>query len=192
VPVAAEGGGSAGAAVATAGQAGGGVGGSAPPGEEAGAGDRRAARSAAHEVLGQTHGLMTIAMREGTVEIWCPAELREVVLASAPQLWLAFGQAQAAVAGGEHDRRLVAAGFGPELAAPKRRGAAGAVQRLHQDLSPGSPSANPVRGWLRNAISWVRGPIGSMSFIPGVEIIGEGLDVIHAALGQEELWGNAD
>jgi hypothetical protein len=119
--------------------------------------------------------------------VWCPPELVDVVLASAPRLWLAVGQAQAAVAGGQHDERLVEVGLGPELAAPKRRGAAGAVENLQKELNRTDPAPKGVRRWLRNAISWVRGPIGSMSFIPGAEIVGESLDVVQAALDQKEI-----
>jgi hypothetical protein len=156
-----------------------------PPGQPEATNDGSDARRVAHELLGQTHALLFIALGEDHIGIWCPPELQQAVRNAAPRLWLAFGEAQAAVASGQHDGRLVEVGLSQELAEPKRRGLAGALERLHEafvatvDRIPGR-----LRRQLQNAIAWARGPIGSMSFIPGAEIIGEALDVAGAALDQ--------
>jgi hypothetical protein len=164
------------------------AGGTPPPAQPAADGDHGDARRVAHEVLGQTQGLMFIAMREGNIEFWCPEELIDAVRDAGPGLWLAFGQAHAAVASGQHDDRLGEVGMSPLLAEPKRRGLAAALQRLHAMFTATAERIpRDLRRHLQNAIAWARGPIGSMSFIPGVEIIGEALDATQAALGQLEL-----
>jgi hypothetical protein len=164
------------------------TGGAPNPAQSAATDNGDDARRVAHELLGQTQGLMFIAMREDEIRLWCPPELLDAVRASGPGLWLAFAEAHAAVASGQHDDRLREVGMSQVLAEPKRRGLAGALQRLYTrftetaDRLPGE-----LRRHLQNAIAWARGPIGSMSFIPGVEVIGEALDVTQAALSQTEL-----
>jgi hypothetical protein len=169
------------------GQGSSGGGSTAQPGTPTLPSDDDDSRRVAHELLSQTHALMFAAFQEGNIQAWCPPELTDSVRNSAPRLWLAFGQAQTEVASGEHDGPIAESGLSQELAVPKRRGLAGAVESAIRAFRTQTRQHPILRRRLQNAITWARGAIGSMSFIPGVEIIGEALDVTNAALGQTEI-----
>jgi hypothetical protein len=137
-------------------------------------------RRVAHEIVAQAHAVLFLATTNENLEHWCPQDLIDSVQESRGELWIALGELQAAIASGAYDEELRDRGIGGNLGAPKRKGLRLAVQRLQgalrRKLTPG------IRRWLKNSAGWAKSALGSMSFIPGADVVGEGLDVVVSAL----------
>jgi hypothetical protein len=110
-------------------------------------------RRVAHELLGATHGFMFVALDENNIGVWCSDELVAAARNSSPALWRAFGQAQAEIAGGSHDQGIADRGLSHELAVPKRRGLAGAVQGMISAFRERTDRHPVLRRRLQNALT---------------------------------------
>jgi hypothetical protein len=156
-------------------------GGQQPPAEDD---DRDDPRRVAHELVGQAHAVLVVATRDSEVlETWCPEHLRRSFLDARPGWWEAVGGLQAAIASGEADEDLQAAGIGGVVSRHKRLALRHAVQKLIQALKPDQPSGQP-RKWMKTAASLARTAIGSLAReLPAGEIIAEALDGVISAVG---------
>lgn len=162
----------------------------------------------AHELVGQAHAVLTIARREDVLPAWCPDELRQAVRNSAPEVDHATGRLHAAIATGQHDTNLRAAGIGGPAGRPKRKGfrraleglsrIVGAADQMGQNAAEalhGRP-AKVTRAWLKSAAGWGKLAIDSIaSEIPGGQLIKEALEVITVGvdtLEAEEITNSSD
>jgi hypothetical protein len=94
------------------------------------------------------------------IELWCVPGLKGSAVSAAPDLWIALGRMQAAIAGGTHDESLRVAGIGGPVSRTKRGAARLAVERLARAL--GRNRAVSVRKWLKSAAGLARTAVGSM------------------------------
>jgi hypothetical protein len=91
-----------------------------PPGSSATSWeDADDSRRVAHELVGQAHAVLVLAYRDDVLALWCLPEVMEAAKNAAPELWLAIGEMQAAIAGGTHDEGIAAAGIGGRVSRPK-------------------------------------------------------------------------
>ena len=134
-------------------------------------------------MVGQTHAVLVEATRDRRVlTIWCPQHLHQPFLDARPRWWEAVGDLQAAIASGDHDERMRAAGIGEVVSRHKRIGLRHAVQRLIAALRP-DMDPERAQSWMRTAASLARTAIGSLAReLPGGEIIAEALDGVISAV----------
>jgi hypothetical protein len=148
-------------------------------------------RRVAHELVGQAHAVLVLAHRDAAIEVWCVPALRESVAAAAPDLWIAVGEMQAAIAEGWTDGDLLSAGIGGRVSRAKRGALRLATERLARALGRGRAVA--IRKWLKSAAGLARTAVGSMvREVPGGEIIAEALDGVLAGLDTVEAMATDD
>lgn len=136
-------------------------------------------------LVGLAHAVLVLAYRDDVIERWCLPVLQESAVGAAPDLWIAVGQMQAAIAGGTHDDGLRAAGIGGRVSRTKRGAARLAIERLAQAL--GRKRAVSIRKWLKSAAGLARTAVGSMAKErPGGEIVAEALDGVLSGLDTVE------
>jgi hypothetical protein len=156
-----------------------------PAVQESSVDDEDDPRRVAHELLGQAHAVLTIAVRKEVLPTWCPPELRPSVEETTAKIATAVGEGQAAIASGRHDEALIDAGIGGVLARPKRKGLRYALERLIGEL--GHRRKDQSRKWLRSAAGWAKLAVTSIAkSVPGIEVVAEGLDVILSAIDTSE------
>lgn len=148
-------------------------------------------RRVAHELIGQAHAVLVVAVGDSVLPIWCPVHLRQSFLDARAEWWEAVGTIQASIASGTHDERLRADGIGGAVSRHKRKGLRYAVQRLIAAVTPGtgggasvsSDASYRTRNWMKTAASLARTAVGSLAReLPGGEIIAEALDGVISAV----------
>jgi hypothetical protein len=161
------------------------LGGRKPPNDPEGtdyvADDADDPRRVAHELLGQSHAVFLLALRPDVLGLWCPGELQSAVLGTKAEIVEATGLAQIAVASGDHDRDLMAAGLGGPASRPKRLGLRLALQRLINALK--SDATADRLPWLRTATGWAKNALESFpKMLPHAEKIKEALEIVLSGI----------
>jgi hypothetical protein len=142
------------------------------------AGDPDDPRQAAHVLVGQGEALLHIAGQDGVKEHWWPGGVPDV-RTTFQELANRAGRAHAEIASGMHDEALALV-VGDTLGRPKV-----GLLRAHlvrsQDHVRGK-SFERAASWLKVACGIGSSALGSLSFIPGVAAIQEGLDLIPSGM----------
>jgi len=170
----------------SAGTTGSGQGPSAPRADYPANGDGSDPRRTAHELVAQAQALLHIASEDSFLALWWPDGVPDV-RPTFPELGVKAGQAQAEIASGLYDDRL-ADSVGNPLGRPK----ANLLRRLHvrvQNFVRGEQFQQAAK-FMKPACGIASSALGSMSFIPGVGAIKEGIDLI--ASGLETVKGLGD
>jgi hypothetical protein len=148
-------------------------------------------RRVAHELLGQAHAVLTVAVRPDVMDAWCPPELRESVLATTAQVGGAIGQAHVTVGSGDHDVRLREAGIGDAAGRPKRLGLRQALRNLVRAVTGRRQDA--VLRWLKISAGWGKNALSSLATaIPGAELAAEALDLVITGIDTREALDATD
>jgi hypothetical protein len=142
-------------------------------------------RRNAHELVAQAQALLYIASQDEILVLWWPGGVPDV-RPTFPELAVKAAQAQAEIASGRYDVQLA-----DSIGHPLGRAKSNPVRRLLVRIQ------NYVRrrefgraaGWIKPAVGIASTALGSMSFIPGVGAIKEGLDLIPAGLDAVERLG---
>ena len=132
-------------------------------------------RRVAHEVLGQAHAVLVIALDDANLPHWCPPELIPDQRATRAALWDAVGKAQVLVSSGRHDVGIAGAGLGGPVSRPKRKLLRRALERLSEAVAGGNGVR--VRRWLRVAAGAAATVTGSLAEeLPGGHLLSEALE----------------
>ena len=154
-------------------------------------GDDEDPRRVAHELLGQAHAVLTLAVAPDVIAVWCPPELRTPVVATTAQVGAAIGQAHVAVGSGNHDAQLREAGIGDAAGRPKRLGLRQALHNVVQAVT--SQRREAVLRWLKISAGWGKNALSSLATaIPGAELAAEALDLVITGIDTREALGASD
>jgi len=142
-------------------------------------------RRNAHELVAQAQALLHIASQDEILVLWWPGGVPDVH-PTFLELAVKAGQAHAEIASGRYDDQLA-----DSIGHPLGRAKTNPVRRLLVRIQ------NYVRrqefgkaaGWIKPAVGIASTALGSMSFIPGVGAIKEGLDLIPPGLDAVERLG---
>ena len=152
------------------------------------AGDADDPRQAAHVLVGQSEALLHIAGQSQVMEWWWPGGVPDV-RTTFQELANKAGEAHAEIASGMHDAALADV-VGSTLGRPKV-----GLLRKHlvriQDYVRGG-AFEQAASWLKVACGIGSSALGSLSFIPGVAAIQEGLDLIPVGMETLGKLGTGD
>lgn len=122
-----------------------------PPGEPSPDSDEdpEEPRRVAHELVAQAHAVLAIAGREDILPHWCPEDVQQSVRDSAAEIAQAVGRLHSAIASGEYDDKLRAAGIGGPVGKPKRKMFRRAVESLSRLIGAADLAAQKASERLR-------------------------------------------
>jgi hypothetical protein len=135
------------------------------------------ARHDAQLILGQLHGVLHTAVEHASR--WSPEERIELVRAAYLDLGRSLGIAQASLNSGDYDEKLAPSGLAGPQAGPKKHAVFASVDGFYRAVKA---KARDLVGPLKSVLRWGRTYVGSLSFVPGVEAVGEFIEVIQNSI----------